>query len=135
MAKKRSIIPEFMKDNPNDTFQFLLPLRIALDEESFGNSYYEVVVKNMSKNQIFTYRVSPELLFTHYPLCKSFKNGEKTEKYLNKDIVDKNFKINTKFINKNNEKKLKDILEQESIGTLLGWNYKLLKDAKILIVI
>ncbi|AXK49696.1 hypothetical protein CRU87_09315 [Aliarcobacter trophiarum LMG 25534] len=130
MAKKRSIIPEFMKDNPNDTFQFLLPLRIALDEESFGNSYYEVVVKNMSKNQIFTYRVSPELLFTHYPLCKSFKNGEKTEKYLNKDIVDKNFKINTKFINKNNEKKLKDILEQESIGTLLGWNYKLLKDAK-----
>ncbi|MDX4013195.1 hypothetical protein Q6A86_09385, partial [Aliarcobacter skirrowii] len=51
-------------------------------------------------------------------------------KYLNKDIVDKNFKINTKFINKNNEKKLKDILDQESIGTLLGWNYKLLKDAK-----
>ena len=130
MATKKSIIPEFMKDNPDDTFQFLFPLKIVLDEDKFGNSHYEVVVKNMSKNQIFTYRVSPELLFTHYPLCKSFKNGEKTEKYLNKDIVDKNFKINTKFINKNNEKKLKDILDQESIGTLLGWNYKLLKDAK-----
>ena len=130
MSKKKSIIPEFMVNNPEDTFQFLFPLKIVLDEDKFGNSHYEVVVKNMSKNQIFTYRVSPELLFTHYPLCKSFKNGEKTEKYLNKDIVDKNFKINTKFINKNNEKKLKDILDQESIGTLLGWNYKLLKDAK-----
>mgnify|MGYP000125382847 CR=1 FL=1 len=130
MATKKSIIPEFMKDNPDDTFQFLFPLKIVLDEDKFGNSHYEVVVKNMSKNEIFTYQVSPELLFTHYPLCKSFKNGEKTEKYLNKDIVDKNFKINTKFINKNNEKKLKDILDQESIGTLLGWNYKLLKDAK-----
>ena len=87
MANKKSIIPEFMVNNPDDTFQFLFPLKIVLDEDKFGNSHYEVVVKNMSKNQIFTYRVSPELLFTHYPLCKSFKNGEKTEKYLNKDIL------------------------------------------------
>ena len=87
MATKKSIIPEFMKDNPDDTFQFLFPLKIVLDEDKFGNSHYEVVVKNMSKNEIFTYQVSPELLFTHYPLCKSFKNGEKTEKYLNKDIL------------------------------------------------
>ena len=87
MATKKSIIPEFMKDNPDDTFQFLFPLKIVLDEDKFGNSHYEVVVKNMSKDQIFTYQVSPELLFTHYPLCKSFKNGEKTEKYLNKDIL------------------------------------------------
>jgi hypothetical protein len=130
MTKKKSIIPEFMVNNPDDTFQFLFPLKIVLDEDKFGNSHYEVVVKNMSKNQIFTYRVSPELLFTHYPLCKSFKNGEKTEKYLNKDIVDKSFKINTKFINKNNEKKLKDILDKESIGTLSGWSYKFLKDVK-----
>ena len=84
MATKKSIIPEFMKDNPDDTFQFLFPLKIVLDEDKFANSHYEVVVKNMSKNQIFTYRVSPELLFTHYPLCKSFKNGEKTEKYLSR---------------------------------------------------
>ena len=87
MSTRKSIIPEFMKDNPDDTFQFLFPLKIVLDEDKFGNSHYEVVVKNMSKNQIFTYQVSPELLFTHYPLCKSFKNGEKTEKYLNKDIL------------------------------------------------
>jgi hypothetical protein len=130
MSKKKSIIPEFMVNNPEDTFQFLFPLKIILDEDKFGNSHYEVVVKNMSKDQIFTYQVSPELLFTHYPLCKSFKNGEKTERNLNKDIIDKSFKINTKFINKNNEKKLKDILDKESIGTLSGWSYKFLKDAK-----
>ncbi len=53
MATKKSIIPEFMKDNPDDTFQFLFPLKIVLDEDKFGNSHYEVVVKNMSKNQIF----------------------------------------------------------------------------------
>lgn len=130
MAKKKSIIPEFMVNNPDDTFQFLFPLQIVLDEDKFGNSHYEVVVKNMSKNEIFTYQVSPELLFTHYSLCKSFKNGDKTEKYLNKDILDKSFKINTKFINRNNEKKLKDILDDKNIGTLLGWSYKYLSDAK-----
>lgn len=130
MAKKKSIIPEFMVNNPDDTFQFLFPLQIVLDEDKFGNSHYEVVVKNMSKNEIFTCQVSPELLFTHYPLCKSFKNGEKTEKYLNKDIIDKSFKINTKFINKNNEKKLDDILDKNTIGTLLGWKLKYVNKAK-----
>lgn len=50
MAKKKSIIPEFMVNNPEDTFQFLFPLQIVLDEDKFGNSHYEVVVKNMSKN-------------------------------------------------------------------------------------
>ena len=87
MAKKKSIIPEFMVDNPEDTFQFLFPLKIILDEDKFSNSHYEVVVKNIDSKEVFTYEVSPELLFTHYPLCKSFKNGEKTEKYLNKDIL------------------------------------------------
>ena len=58
MATRKSIIPEFMKNSPDDTFQFLFPLKIVLDEDKYGNSHYEVVVKNMSKNQIFTYRVS-----------------------------------------------------------------------------
>ena len=130
MAKKKSIIPEFMVNNPDDTFQFLFPLQIVLDEDKFGNSHYEVVVKNMSKNQIFTYQVSPELLFTHYPLCKSFKNGEKTEKYLNKYIIDKSFTINTKLVNEFNSKKLIDILDEKSIGTLLGWKLKYVNKAK-----
>lgn len=63
MSKKKSIIPEFMVNNPEDTFQFLFPLKIVLDEDKFGNSHYEVVVKNMCKNQIFTYQVS---LFQRY---------------------------------------------------------------------
>lgn len=50
MSKKKSIIPEFMVNNPEDTFQFLFPLKIVLDEDKFGNSHYEVVVKNMSKD-------------------------------------------------------------------------------------
>jgi hypothetical protein len=130
MAKKKSIIPEFMVNNPDDTFQFLFPLKIILDEDKFGNSHYEVVVKNMNSKKVFTYQVSPELLFTHYPLCKSFKNGERIEKNLNKDIIDKSFTINTKLVNEHNLKKLADILDDKSIGTLLGWSLKYVNKAK-----
>ena len=130
MSKKKSIIPEFMVNNPEDTFQFLFPLKIVLDEDKFGNSRYEVVVKNMGSKEIFTYEVSPELLFTHYPLCKSFKNGERIGKKPNKDIIDKSFTINTKLVNEFNSKKLKDFLDKKTIGTLLGWNYKFYDDAK-----
>ena len=130
MAKKKSIIPEFMVNNPDDTFQFLFPLKIILDEDKFGNSHYEVVVKNMNSKEIFTYQVSPELLFTHYPLCKLFKNGEIIEKNPNKDIIDKSFTINTKLVNEHNLKKLADILDDKSIGTLLGWSLKYVNKAK-----
>ncbi|MFW0694167.1 hypothetical protein ACN091_07840 [Aliarcobacter butzleri] len=44
MATKKSIIPEFMKDNPDDIFQFLFPLKIVLDEDKFSNSHHEIVV-------------------------------------------------------------------------------------------
>ena len=66
MATRKSIIPEFMKNNPDDTFEFLFPLKIALDEDKYGNSHYEVVVKNTNTNKFFSYLMSPELLFTHY---------------------------------------------------------------------
>lgn len=130
MSKKKSIIPEFMVNNPEDTFQFLFPLKVILDEDKFSNSHYEVVVKNMDSKEVFTYQVSPELLFTHYPLCKSFKNGERIEKNSNKDIIDKNFLINTKLVNEHNLKKLADILDDKSIGTLLGWSLKYVNKAK-----
>ena len=130
MAKKKSIIPEFMVNNPEDTFQFLFPLKIILDEDKFSNSHYEVVVKNIDTKEVFTYKVSPELLFTHYPLCKSFKHGEKIEKNSNKDIIDKSFIINTKLVNEHNLKKLTDILDKNSIGALLGWNFKYVNKAK-----
>mgnify|MGYP003415941819 FL=1 len=50
MANKKSIIPEFMKDNPDDIYQFLFPLKIVLNEDQFGNSHYEVVVENINTN-------------------------------------------------------------------------------------
>ncbi|WP_323585156.1 hypothetical protein [Aliarcobacter butzleri] len=130
MSTKKNIIPEFMKDNPDDIFQFLFPLKIALDEDKFGNSHYEVVVENISKKQLFKYNVSPELLFSHYQFLEYYQNGKKVDKYKNEFVEEKSFKIDTKFINRNNEKKLKDILDDKSIGTLLGWSYKYLSDAK-----
>ena len=48
MSTRKSVIPEFMKNNPDDTFEFLFPLKIALDEDKYGNSHYEVVVKNIT---------------------------------------------------------------------------------------
>lgn len=90
----------------------------------------KLLLKICIKMKYLLIQVSPELLFTHYPLYKSFKNGEKTEKYLNKDILDKSFTINTKFVNELNSKKLKDFLDKKTIGTLLGWNYKFYDDAK-----
>ena len=50
MANKKSIIPEFMKDNLDDIYQFLFPLKIVLNEDQFGNSHYEVVVENINTN-------------------------------------------------------------------------------------
>ena len=127
MSTRKSIIPKFMKDNPNDTFQFLLPLRIALDEDKYSNSYYEVVVKNITKDEVFKYQVSPELLFTHYQLLEYYKNGKKVD---NNYHEEKSFIIDSKTINENNLRKLEDILDKESIGILLGWNYKFLNIAK-----
>ncbi len=50
MANKKSIIPEFMKDNLDDIYQFLFPLKIVLNEDQFGNIHYEVVVENINTN-------------------------------------------------------------------------------------
>ena len=50
MANKKSIIPEFMKDNLDDIYQFLFPLKIVLNVDQFGNSHYEVVVENINTN-------------------------------------------------------------------------------------
>lgn len=53
MATKKSIIPEFMKDNPDDTFQFVFPLQIVLDEviykfycfwQSFKKRFFVVLI-------------------------------------------------------------------------------------------
>ncbi|MFA7070290.1 MAG: hypothetical protein WC144_05565 [Sulfurimonas sp.] len=125
MSTRKSIIPEFMKNNPDDTFEFLFPLKIALDEDKYGNSHYEVVVKNITKNEVFKYLVSPELFFTHYQFLEYYKNGKKVDRKNN--IEEKSFIIDSNFINENNLKKLKDLLDEDTIGILLGWNKKYLK--------
>ena len=128
MSTRKSIIPEFMKNNPDDTFQFLFPLKIALDEDKYGNSHYEVVVKNITKNEVFKYPVSPELFFTHYQFLEYYQNGKKIDRKNN--IEEKSFIIDSNFINENNLKKLKDLLDEDTIGILLGWNKKYLKTAE-----
>lgn len=130
MSRNKSIIPEFMSDNPDDTFKFLFPLKLKLDEDKFGNSHYEVVVKNLTKNEVFSYEVSPELLFTHFPLNKSFKNGKKVDTYPSKEVYEDRFTINSKYITKDEEQKLENILSKKQIGTLLGWNYRYINIAK-----
>ena len=128
MSTRKSIIPEFMKNNPDDTFQFLFPLKIALDEDKYGNSHYEVVVKNITQNEVFKYPVSPELFFTHYQFLEYYKNGKKVDRKSN--IEEKSFIIDSNYINENNLKKLKDLLDEDTIGILLGWNKKYLKTAE-----
>ena len=128
MATRKSIIPEFMKNNPDDTFQFLFPLKIVLDEDKYGNSHYEVVVKNITQNEVFKYPVSPELFFTHYQFLEYYKNGKKVDRKNN--IEEKSFIIDSNYINENNLKKLKDLLDEDTIGILLGWNKKYLKTAE-----
>ena len=128
MSTRKSIIPEFMKNNPDDTFQFLFPLKIVLDEDKYGNSHYEVVVKNITQNEVFKYPVSPELFFTHYQFLEYYQNGKKVDRKNN--IEEKSFIIDSNFINENNLKKLKDLLDEDTIGILLGWNKKYLKTAQ-----
>lgn len=119
MATRKSIIPEFMKNNPDDTFQFLFPLKIALDEDKYGNSHYEVVVKNTNTNQFFSYLMSPELLFTHYQFLEYYQNGKKVDRNKKEFVDEKSFIINTRLINKGSEKKLNDILDNNTIKSLL----------------
>lgn len=130
MSNKSSIIPEFMAKNPDDTFQLLMPLKLKLDEDKYGNSHYEVVVKNITNPEVFSYLISPELLFTHFQLGKSYKNGKETKKNQNKSIFKKSFSIDTSLIDNSKKNKLKDLLDEKTIGTLLGWNYKYLSTAK-----
>lgn len=130
MANHKSIIPEFMAQNPNDTFKLLMPLKLVLDEDKFGNSHFDVLIKNMSKNELFSYKLSPELLFTHFPIEKSFANGKKSDFYKNKDIEEKSFFINTSILNETNTKKLNQILDEKNIVSLIGWKRTFLDDAK-----
>ena len=130
MAQGKSITPDFMAENPDDTFRLLLPLKLHLDEDKYGNSHFKVVIKNMTQDEVFSYDLSPELLFTHFPVEKSFSNGQPNKYYKNKNISEQDFIINTRNISKNNTKKLHQIVDEKSIVSIVGWKRSFLQEAK-----
>lgn len=130
MSNHRSIIPEFMAQNPNDTFKLLLPLKLVLVLDKFGNSHFDVVIKNMTKNEVFSYELSPELLFTHFPIKKSFTNGKRNKLHKNLDIEEKSFFINTSILKEDHTKKLHEILDEKNILSLISEEKTFLNDAK-----
>ncbi len=58
MNQQKSIIPEFMINNPNDTFKFLFPLRLKLDHSNYANSHFEVIVKTNISIILFYSRIN-----------------------------------------------------------------------------
>lgn len=124
MSNSKSIIPEFMSDNPNDTFSFLLPLRIKLDKTDYSKSHFNVIVKNLTKNEVFDYEISPEILFTHYPFDKPYKNGKFDQDFDNTKIKEESFSINTS--HSLNSIYLRDILSEKNVVSLVGWKRKFL---------
>ncbi len=80
MKKTNSIIPEFMTQNKDDTFMFLMPLRLKIDYEDYDNSMLKVAVKNITKNKFFDVHLSPELFFTKFRFHQPYKNGKQDKK-------------------------------------------------------
>lgn len=121
-----------MKDNPDDSYMFMMPLNIKPDiDEDIGNSYFHVAVKNITKNEHFSTLIAPEVFFTHFKLQKAYKNGKLDKQYNKKlDIKNATYKIDTKFTSDDYNVKLGLLLEDEYIGQLLGWKYKYLNAAK-----
>jgi len=131
MSKSKKIIPEFMVDNPNDTFIFLMPLKLKPDDEDIGDSYFEVAVKNITKNEHFKTLISPEVFFTNFKLHKAYKSA-KLDKKSNKDIKTEKqtHRINTRLSKDQYDVKLGNCLNEKFIGQLLGYKYKYLEEAK-----
>jgi hypothetical protein len=63
--------------------------------------------------------MSPELLFTHYQFLEYYQNGKKVDRNKKEFVDEKSFIINTRLINKGSEKKLNDILDNNTIKSLL----------------
>ena len=131
MGKPKRIIPEFMLDNPEDTFMFLMPLCLKPDDEDIGNSYFEVVVKNLTKEEHFTTLISPEVFFTHFKLHKAYKSA-KLDRKANKRIETKKriYQIDTRLSKTQYDTTLDKCLDKNFIGQLLGYKHKYLQEAK-----
>lgn len=135
MGKTKRIIPHFMMDEPNDSFMFLMPINLKPDlKENIGNSCFNVVVKNITKNSLFHVPMSPEIFFTHYKFHQAYKAGklEKQHKSKKNTFIEENdYPIEPQLAKDSYNVKLGDILEKPLIVQLLGWHYQAyLDDAK-----
>ncbi len=129
MANQKRVVPEFMSRNPEDTFRVIMPLNLELDFEAYGNSHFNVIIKNETTGEHSLQQMSPELLFTHFSLEQYFINGKANKKYYTKDVNTKNFSINTNKEYTNSEVKLSQLLSETNIVSLLGWKRKFLFNA------
>jgi len=130
MKKPNSIIPEFMTKNKDDTFMFLMPLRLKIDYEDYGNSMFKVAVKNITKNEFFDVHLSPELFFTKFRFHQPYKNGKQDKKSKSNLLVTKK-QIDLsqhKIIDK--DIILDKLIDEDKIVELLGWKRTYLNNAK-----
>jgi len=134
MKKPKSIIPEFMIKNPDDIFMFLMPLRLKLDYEDYGNSHFSVAVKNLTKNEFFTTELSPELFFTKFRFHQPYKRGKQYKQINNiLKLSKKKFRINTQLPKAKYDTTLEKYMQDENdreIVQLLGWKRDNLEIAK-----
>jgi hypothetical protein len=131
MGKSKKIIPEFMLDNPNDTFMFLMPLDLKPDDEDIGNSYFQVAVKNLTTKEHFATLISPEVFFTHFKLHKAYK-AAKLDKKANKYIKTEKqkYRIDTRLSKEQYDTTLGECLDKNQIGQLLGYKYIYMTEAQ-----
>ncbi|MDD2790281.1 MAG: hypothetical protein PHU40_06375 [Sulfurimonas sp.] len=131
MGKPKRIVPEFMLDNPDDTFMFLMPLDLKPDDEDIGNSYFRVAVKNLTTKDQFTTLMSPEIFFTHFKLHKAYKSA-KLDKKANKYIKTEKqtYRIDTRLSKEEYDTTLDKCLDKNQIGQLLGYKYTYLTEAQ-----
>ena len=110
-----------MKNNPEDTFHFLSPTKLVLGDDNYINSYFNVIIYNITKNLTIEKKVSPELLYTYYPLGECYKNGKK----VNHSLIKKEkllLKLDSSKINDSDSSKLKDFLTEKDIEKLFNYN-------------
>ncbi len=132
MAKPKRIIPDFMLQNPNDSFVFLMPVALNPDlNEDIGNSYFDVLVKNLTRNEFFKTYVSPEAFFTHFKFHQVYTGGKVDKKFKTKpQVSEHSYFIDTRLDTSYVDAKLGDTLSDSFIGQLLGWKYTYLTNAK-----
>ena len=121
MGRQRRIIPEFMANNRDDTFRIILPLKLKLDFDNYGNSHFNVIVKNETTGEHSLQEMSPELLFTHYSTEKYFINGKENTRRYTKEVYEDTFFIDSNVGSDFADLKIKDLLSEVNIVSLLGW--------------